>query len=314
MATSGIKNFEETRNEIVRAAYENCRVAIDGEELTAEQMKKGVRELNSLMKFWQAQGFHLWKLGEGWLFAKKGQAQYKLGKTGDLAAVDVNINKVISHVYAGYNQFFVDKHKLMPSVGDFIGIVTQGNNLFFSTVTEIDNMVVKIADVLPRCVCHGAPIYFFATNKKIDRPLKILQARRYQIGGSEIEMVNLANAEYFKLPQKEQEGTPTSWTYVPTLNNGTFYLWNTPSDNSFIIKFTYEQEFDILVNSKDTPDIASEWIEPLTWELAYRLSAVCGLDLNEREWLKAQAKETLKQAETFDQETGGFQIVPQWRV
>ena len=66
MTSSNITKFEQTRNEIVRAAYENCRVAIDGEELTAEQMQKGVRELKSLLKFWQSQGFHMWKLGEAW--------------------------------------------------------------------------------------------------------------------------------------------------------------------------------------------------------------------------------------------------------
>lgn len=304
-------NFEQTRNEIVRAAYENCRVAIDGEDLSAELMTKGVRELNTLLKFWQAQGFHMWKLGEAWLFAKRGQGEYKLGIGGDLAGYDIKKNKITAPLYCGFNVLFLDVRRNMPEVGDHIAVNINNRWLFITSVTAIDNSVVSVSDILPCDVMCGADVYFF--KHTIDRPLKILQARRYILGGSEIEMVNLENAEYFRLPQKEQEGTPTSWTYVPTLEKGTFYLWNTPSANNIIIKFTYEQAFNVVENSKDVPDVAQEWIEPLTWELSYRLSAYCGLDLNEREWLKAQAKETLAQARTFDQETGGFQIAPDYK-
>lgn len=311
MTSSNITKFEQTRNEIVRAAYENCRVAIDGEELTAEQMQKGVRELKSLLKFWQSQGFHMWKLGEAWLFAQKGKAKYLLGKNGDLASGNVKENRLSDNAYDGYKYVLLDEKLPMPQVGDYIGLTLCKNNLFFSKVTDVDGNVVHLSDYLPCCSHCGAKVFFFS--ELMDRPLKILQARRYLLGGNEIEMVNLENAEYYRLPQKEQQGTPTSWTYVQTLDDGTFYLWNTPCGNNCIIKFTYEQAFDLMVDSKDTPDVAQEWIEPLTWELAYRLSAYCGLDLNEREWLKAQAKETLEQARIFDQETGGFQIVPDYR-
>lgn len=311
MTTSKITDFEQTRNDIVRAAYENCRVAIDGEELTAEQMKKGVRELNSLLKFWQAQGFHMWKLGEAWLFARKGQAEYKLGKNGDIAGSNIKQNKVIFPAYHGFNQIMLDTNKPLPQTEDYIGIEIKGREIFLSRVKNIDNNAVVLDDLLPCCIDCGANVYFF--KNLISRPLKILSARRQTVGGSEIEMVNLENADYFRLPQKEQKGTPTSWTYVPNLDNGNFYLWNAPVNDGFIIKMTYEQAFDVFENSKDTPDVAQEWIEPLVWELAYRLSAYCGLDLNEREWIKAQAKETLEQARTFDQETGGFQITPDYR-
>lgn len=305
-------DFELTRNEIVRAAYEDCRVAIDGEELSAEQLTKGIKKLNAILKHLQAQGFHMWKLGEAWLFAKKGKAEYKLGIGGDLAGYDVKKNKIMAPLYCGFNVLFLNPCDNMPSVGDYIAVNINNRWLFTTTVTAVENNVVTINDILPCDVMCGMEVYFFT--HLIDRPLKILQARRSILGGgNEIEMVNMENADYFRLPQKEQEGTPTSWTYVPTLDKGTFYLWNTPYANNIIIKFTYEQAFDILENSKDIPDIAQEWIEPLTWELAYQLSASCGLALDEREWLKIQAKESMAQARTFDQETGGFVISPDYR-
>lgn len=303
-------DFELNRNEIIRAAYESCRVAMDGEDLTAEQMQKGVKLLNTIMKHWQAQGFHMWKLAEGWLFPKIGQAVYKLGNGGDVAGLDVKKTKVVMPAYSGYNVIMLCPRQELPEVGDTIVIATALNFFFTSTVTEINDNAVTISDTLPCNVFCNADVYYF--NKNMGRPLKILQARRYVLHGSEIEMINLENAEYFNLPQKEQRGTPTSWTYVPTLNLGTFYLWNTPAQNNIIIKMTYEQAFDITEDSKDIPNIAQEWILPLQLELAYRLSDYCGLDLNERAWLKQQAQEALQTARAFDQETGGFQIAPNY--
>lgn len=304
-------SFEKTRNDIIRDAYESCRVGIDGEELTSEQMQKGVRKLNALIKHWQAQGFHMWKLAEGWLFPKTGQAKYMLGDGGDMAGIDVKQNDVIITAYAGYNTLYLNPCWEQPKVGDNTAVVIGGNRLFYSKVSEVTDNAVTLEDNLTDCVQVGAIIYFYS--KSISRPLKILQARRYILGGSEIEMVNLENADYFRLPQKEQRGTPTSWTYVPTLDKGTFYLWNTPAQDNLIIKFTFEQDFEVLENSKDIPDIANEWFLPLQLELAYRLSDYCGLDINERDWLKAQAVEALAQARNFDQETGGIQITPDYR-
>ena len=302
--------FELNRNEIIRGAYETCRVGIDGEELTAEQMQKGARMLNTVIKYWQAQGFHLWKLGEGWLFPKIGQAVYKLGNGGDMAMMNANQNVVMFPAYAGYNSLVLDSNRIMPEVGDIITVNTGSNTVFVSTVTAINDNAVTLADILPHCVFCNTKVYF---GKALNRPSKILQARRYIVGGSEIEMVYLENAEYFKLPQKEQQGTPTSWTYVPTLGLGTFYLWNTPALNNIIVKFTFEQAFDITENSSDIPDIAPEWILPLQLELAYQLSDYCGLDLNERGWLKSKAFDAVNEARSFDQEIGGFQITPAYR-
>lgn len=303
------KNFELTRNEIIRSAFENCRAAIDGEELSAENLQKGARTLNTLLRFWQAQGFHLWKLPEAWLFTNIGQAKYMLGEDGALASDEVKTAQTANAYEAGVTQIVLEGN--LPKAGDYICFITSAGKIFKTTVVSVAGQVVTISNALTADIDEGAKVYHF-TNL-LSRPLKITQARRYIVGGSEIEMQYLENEEYFALPQKDQRGTPVCYSYVPTLGAGTFYLWNTPSDNNIIIKFTYEKEFDILENSKDVPDVADEWIEPLIWELSYRLSAFLGLDLNEREWLKAQAKESLQTAKCFDNEVGGFQIVPDFR-
>lgn len=300
MATSGKTNFNQTRNEIIKAALLKCRVTAEGEDETAEMIKTGTRELNSIIKFWQAQGYHLWKTPEAYIFLEHGKDVYKLGTDGDLATEEVNKTKLAFHAYKGTNQIYLMN---TPAVGDYIGI-EMPVGLWWSTVAEVDDHVVTLADLLPCNACPCAKVFYFT--KKISRPLKILEAKRVNLDGYGIPMNALEREQFFKLTKSH--GVPLNYNYTPTNDLGTLSIWPTPLRTDHYIKIIYEQAFDVFENSKDSPDVAQEWIEPLTWELAYRMAANFGLDIQEREWLKAQAKETLEDAKRFDAEVGSFYL------
>lgn len=301
MATSGKVNFDQTRNEIIKAALLKCRVTAEGEDETAEMIKTGTRELNAIMKFWQSQGYHLWKTPEAYIFLEKNKDVYKLGDNGDIASDDVKETSLLYNAYNGMNEIYL---KDMPSINDFIGIELS-DGIWWSSVNAINNDAIELADLLPEDICQCAKVFYFSN--KTHRPLKILEAKRVDLNGYGIPMNNLEREQFFKLV-KSHGGTPLNYNYVPTNNEGTFSIWPTPERTDQYIKIIYEQSFDIFDTSKDNPDVAQEWIEPLTWELAYRMSANFGLDIQEREWLKIQAKETLEDAKRFDSEVGSFYI------
>lgn len=294
--------FTQTRNEIIKSSLRKCRVLAEGEDPTAEMIIGGADELNSILKFWQAQGYHMWKMPEAYLFLEKGKDVYKLGANGDLASDSVKKTKALYSAYQGTNQIYV---KDAPSAGDFIGIELACGNIWFTVVASVADNLVTLADFLPNHVHHKAKIFYFT--EKISRPLKILQAKRERLDGNAIPMNNIEREQFFKLV-KSSSATVLNYNYVPTLGEGTFSVWPKPSSTDFYIKFIYEQAFEIMDDSKDIPDISPEWIEPLKWELAYRLSPNYGLDLQERERLKAQAKDTLSEAQRFDSEEGAFYI------
>lgn len=304
MTTSGNTNFEQTRNEIIESSLRKCRVLSEGEAPTAEMILNGTQELNQLLKFWQAQGYHLWKTPEAYIFLEKGKDVYKLGETGDLASENVTKTHVIYEAYQGTNQIYI---KNVPNAGDYIGIELCCGNLWFTTVASVSDNMVVLADLLPRHVKHKAKIYFF-TNK-ISRPLKILQAKRERLNGQSIPLNNLEREQFFKLVN-HNGGEVLNYNYVPTLINGTFSVWPKPMKTDMYLKIIYEQAFDVFDSSKDTPDLSPEWTEPLKWGLAYRLSANYGLELQEREWLRAQAELSLEEAKRFDAEEGSFYIQP----
>ena len=296
--------FEQTRNEIIRAALLKCRVGAEGEDLTAEETVTSARELNAIIKFWQTQGFHIWKLPEAVLFLRKGQDTYNLGTEEVYCTNELNETKLTFQAFKGQNKIYLEK---LPKVGDKVGITLVCKGIFFATVTQIDDKMVTLSDVLPNDACQCAKVYYFT--KSITKPLKILQARR-EVNGSIIPMNFLEQEQFFKLVNYSELGAPLNYSYMPRIDYGVLKIWHAPENNHTIMRFIYEQEFKVIENSKDQPDIPEEWIEPLTWELAYRMSANFGLGLDEREWLKAQAKETLEQAKRFDQETGSVYLYP----
>lgn len=295
--------FERTRNQIITAAFLKCRVGAAGEDLQAEEMVVGSRELNSIIKFWQTQGFHIWKLPEAVLFLRKGQNTYKLGTDEVYCASEVNETHLKFHAYKEQNEIYLDKQ---PKVGDKIGITLVCGGIFFTEVVSVGD-IVTLKDKLPNDACECGKVYYFSKN--IGKPLKIIQARR-ENDGSNIPMNFLEQEQFFKLVNYEEQGAPLNYSYMPKIDHGELKVWHTPDNNHTLMRFIYEQEFDIFENSKDLPDIPDEWVEPLTWELAYKLSANYGLGLDERNWLKEQAKEALEQAKRFDQETGSIYISP----
>lgn len=300
---SGNTKFEQTRNEIVKSALLKCRVGAYGEDLSAEDMLNGARELNSILKFWQTQGFHIWKLPEATLFLEKGKDTYKLGTDEVFCSSEMKETRLKYEAYEGQNKIYVED---TPEVGDKIGVTLACGNIFFSTVTAVDDSCITLNDKLLQNTCPCAKVYYYT--KGISKPLKILQAKR-ELDGSMIPMNYLEQEQFFKLVGND-EGAPLNYTYMPKIDFGELKVWHKPDNSHTVMKIIYEQEFDVFEVSKDTQDLPAEWIEPLVWELAYRVSANYGLGLEEREWLKAQAKETLEQAKRFDQETGSFYIYP----
>lgn len=298
--------FYQTRNEIIKAALSKCRVGAVGEEVVAEEQEMCIRELNAIMKFWQTQGFHIWKLPEAVLFLRKGKDTYELGSDDCYCTNDLKETHLVCEAIKGQNSIYVAKKDEMK-VGDYMGITLCCGGIFLSKIADITDELVTLEDILPNNACRCCKVYYYHSN--INKPLKIVQARR-EVRGSIIPMNNLEQEQFFKLVNYSENGTPLNYNYMPKIDTGTLKIWHAPDDNATIMRFIYEQQFEIFDNSKETPDIPFEWVEPLTWELAYRLSANFGLGLEEREWIKAQAKETLEDAKRFDQEWGSFYIYP----
>lgn len=84
MATSGSVDFTLTRDELIRSAFEDIGVAIEGEDLQPEDIKVAQVSLNIMIKSWQGYGLNLWVRREKSITLIAAQSAYTLGATGNV--------------------------------------------------------------------------------------------------------------------------------------------------------------------------------------------------------------------------------------
>jgi len=87
MARSNSTDFSITGGDIVRDALNLITERAAEVPATSNEIDDGLRALNRMVKAWQGQGLHLWKLDQGILFLDDAKASYNLGPQGDEAAL-----------------------------------------------------------------------------------------------------------------------------------------------------------------------------------------------------------------------------------
>lgn len=337
MATSNSVDFNQTTNEIIRDAAAKLGILAEGEELTAEQRSRALRDLNRLIRTWIAQGIHLWTYQEITLFLQKGKESYLLGPDGDHATanfVDTSLLfeaplsnlpwELIGELWEDIDINWEDLGELdIPAIavedvtgiseGDYIGICLDTNDIFFTTVSAapIGNLV-PIAEELPSSAASGNRVVTY-TNKT-DRPVRIHSARRRDQADTanpiDVPMVKVERSTYFNLPNKKSQGLSTQFYYDRQLDNGVIYLWSAPSNCNNVINLTIErplQDFDTPTNTADLPQ---EWLMALVYNLAVLMAPEYGVPLEDRRELKAEAGSLLELVKGFDQEMNSIKFQP----
>ena len=118
------------------------------------------------------------------------------------------------------------------------------------------------------------------------------------------------------MPNKTTTGVPINFHYDPTLNNGSFYLWMAPGATeaaNYTISIVANLPIADVDNSTDDFDFPSEWIEAVSYGLAYRMAPTTGLSHNERVLLKKDFDTALELALGWDNEFLSIRFAPEMR-
>ncbi len=138
---------------------------------------------------------------------------------------------------------------------------------------------------------------------KIDRPLRILQARYSDfVTHSEIPTEKWSRSEYFDQPDKQTKGTVVQWYYSPQLSDGELYVWQTASSVNNLLRITYTRPLEITEEILDRPDIPAEWADPIKWAVARDLGVEFGISDGRFNRLQFKAESSLELALSFDVE------------
>jgi len=102
---------------------------------------------------------------------------------------------------------------------------------------------------------------------------------RFRRSGIDLPMELLTREEYFDLPLKTSQGTPTQY-YSDVQRSGVdLYVWPVlASVTDETIKYTYQRRFFTVETLDQTIDIPHEYLSAISWALAAALAPAFGKD------------------------------------
>lgn len=308
MATSGTYQMNLARDEIITLAFQHLNVYPNSAAILSGDREYAATMLNLMIKTWDTQDRHLWTLTQGTLFLALDENEYSLGETGDHATSSYVSTTLNANAASGATTLTLVSSSGMTA-GKAIGIVLDSGALQWTTISTIPGAT---SVTIPAPGLTGAATsgnYVYSYNSKIPRPLRIFSARRITSDSLETPLLPLSNQEYFDLSNKTTASTVTSFYYDPQLTNGKMFIWPETSDITDRINFTFArplQIFDIAANTQDFP---SEWLLPISMQLAVLISPRYG----KRELIKsfkADADEMLQNLLDFDNEDASVYFQP----
>ncbi len=311
MAIADTVNFNQTESTLVLDAFIKVGISPDKQNIADADYQFAVRELNRMLLSWQAYDLHLWLKTEGVLFLQQNQYIYDFTNTstGDNSTnADDFVETTLTNDVNGGDTTVTLATVTDMTIGDYIGIILDSNLTYWTTITAINTGTLTVT--LNAAVPGSGEVasennYVHTYTNKINRPLRILQGRRYQYnGGNEILIGDengntLAREDYFALPNKAQQGTPVSWYYDPQMTTGQLYLWPNSFDSNYAFKFTYMRPICTYDELTDTSDLPQEWQTAIVDGLAYKLCPSYGQSTR-YPMLKDLADSSLKMLLAYD--------------
>lgn len=308
MSTSGTSTFNFSRNQIILAAMRKIKVISSGETPSAQLVQDFSDQLNTFVKTLDATGLHLWTEAEATLFLQPNQISYSLGGSIDNATETYTATTLSTAAASGASTINVTAATGIVTVYN-IGVVLDSGSIFWTAVNGAPvGTTVTLAATLTGAAAAGNAVYVYQT--RIVRPLRVLSARRYNfISAIDTQMMPYSRIDYRNQPNKTSTGTITQWFYDPrggANSTGLVFVWPAPPDATNALKFTWMRPIQDFLTSANNPDLPQEWLDPLVWNLAYRMAPEYPVPSKLYEMVKEQAVLTLQNVMGFDREPESY--------
>lgn len=312
MATSGTSAFNATRNEVIRQAALQVNAIGAGVTMGAQMLSDFDFMLNAMVKTWQAEGLHVWTTTEGTLFPVAGQTRYGAG-TGATDHITQTYYETSTSADEASGQTIISVTSTANmTVADNIGIVLDDGTLHWTTIVSKTSATVTITVALTDTVASGNAVFNYTS--KIARPLKVVDARRYNIdGATDTPMIVASRNEYQNLPQKTAAGMPVHLFYDPQLTIGYFHLWQVPSTTTDLVKFTWHRPIQDFNTAADNPDLPNEWLLTMVYNLAQIMMPQYPVSAQKANQINSLAAQFLDTMRGFDRESESIFFQPETR-
>lgn len=306
MSTSGTWNFGSPQNEqIITDAYERCGILRS--ILTPERVVTALRSLNFSLLSWINRGLNLWTVKQGMISLTPNQSSYYLPNNGvDIMEATIrtstrNLGGTAASSAGGVAAYAFDNNTATActqtvangNISYAWGInalypismvgVESATTITYTLVGEYsyDGATWTQAISIPAQTYVQTVISWFA----VPVPVPANYFRIRETGGATLNIEELyfnsniqdtiitrsSRSEYMAYPNKSQTGRPSTF-YVDRQIAPVLYLWPTPDTLYNNLFYTYTQQIQDIGSMINSADVPPRFIEPLTSELAFRLS------------------------------------------
>lgn len=124
-----------------------------------------------------------------------------------------------------------------------------------------------------------------------------------------LRIVSASEAQSTHLKDDDGQSEIVFLERKPLMSAQVMHFYPVPTTADTIV-YTYRRRLYDFDNANDNPDLPQEWIEPLEYMLAYRLSHIYGTPLQERQLLKLEAQQALKEVRAANE--AKFEYARQW--
>lgn len=310
MTTSGSTNFSLNRDEIIQQSLVLLGVYGQGDTISQNDYDFCAKNLNMMVKAWEAQGVHLWTYQEGAIFLSEGQEVYSINSgASDIAGDDVIFTTLSAD--ASGTSITVESNANM-NIADNIGIKLDDNTIQWTTISSLSSTdTVNLNASLTGDASENNNVFVF-TNR-IDRPLEITSARYKYANGTERPIKKLGRDKFMKIPNKDAIGPSNQFYYSPKVSSALFYTWPTCDDVGDCIKISYIRRIQDFDSSSDTPDMPQEWYEPIVYNLCIRNAPSYGISTQKlNPDISIIAATSLEEMKLWDAEEGSIIVCPSY--
>jgi len=324
MPTSGTASFNYNRNQIILRSLRIVGAFASGETPDAQSVTDASDALNAMIKAWNGSGLHIWTEEEAILWLQPNQTTYIIGgTTTDHASYATQYN--VPTTGQGFNSTTLSAgaSNLATSLtlastanitaGDKVSVLLDNGLLFWTTVSgPPSGSVINIANALNDTAALGNPVYNYTTD--IIRPLRIVSGRRFAFNTGSVNqidtpMIPLSRIDYRNMPNKNATGTITQFFYDPrggANTQGVINLWPAPSDALSAFKFTWYRPLQDITTQSQIPDLPTEWLNAIIWNLADEISLEYDIPDNRAARITQRAGRYLDLASGWDREIESY--------
>jgi len=302
MATSESYDFSMKRDTLINSALRLLGVVKYGTNPPTAMVTAGAECLNIMLKSFQAEGIGLWLLKTVTVFLQTDTESYALGASGTYATETYVSTTLASAAILGATTIVVTSVTGITSAY-YIGIELDDGTLQWTTVSGAPSgTTVTLAAALTDTAAAGNTIFCF--QKKVQRPLEIMEARLRDEDGKETPINIVSRSVYMNMSDKSTSGMPTIVYYDPQLTNGTLYVWPTTDSVDNVLRLTIKKPIQDFDAATDDCDFPIEWAEAIKFNLALRLAPELMDDIAEdrMKYILEMARESKRNAQGFDAE------------